>query len=142
MEKKNHFDPLAWAAASNDNAALINGQATLGQVNSYQCCAEGCQRSVVGDRADLMTVINEILTRGINITESYGDWIKVGFALAEELGAEGRETFHQLSAMSTKYNPTECERKWHSLLRSNSGRVTRSTIFWMAEQAGIDISAI
>lgn len=83
-----------------------------------------------------------LLARGINITEAYLDWIKVGWALAEELGAEGREYYHQLSAQSAKYNERECEAKWQSLLRSNSGRVTASTIFWLAEQAGVDIAAL
>lgn len=142
MEEK--FNPLEWAAASNNNAATSKGQIKTGQVINHQGCAEAHPRTESdGDtKAELLAVINELLARRVNITESYMEWIKVGWALAETLGAEGREYFHQLSAMSSKYNERECEAKWHSLLRSNSGRVTANTIFWMAEQAGVDIAVL
>ena len=142
MERQ--FNPLEWAAASQNTAATKNGQMKTDQVANHQCCAEVRQRAKfdADAKAELIAVISVLLARRINITESYIDWIKVGWALAEELGAEGRDYFHQLSAQSAKYNERECEAKWHSLLRSNSGRVTASTIFWMAEQAGVDIAAI
>lgn len=134
------FDPFAWVTTETKNDSLINGS----QVINHQCCAEEHARmtDATEAKAELLAVINELLVRGINITESYHDWLRVGFALAWELGAEGREPFHRLSAMSTKYNERECEAKWQSLLRSNSGRVTKGTIFWMAEQAGIDIASL
>ena len=93
-------------------------------------------------KAELLAVIDEVVSRGINITESYHDWLRVGFALAWELGPEGRDAFHQLSAQSTKYRQEECERKWHEVLRTSNGRTTGSTIFWLAQQAGIDVEAL
>ncbi len=142
MEKE--FNPLEWAAASNYNAATSEGQVKTDQVVNHQSCAEVGQRAKfdADAKAQLIALICLLLARGINNTEAYLAWIKVGWALAEELGSEGREYFHQLSAASSKYNERECEAKWHSLLRSNSGRVTANTIFWMAEQAGVDISAL
>ena len=138
------FNPLEWAAASQNIVATKNGQMKNDQVVNHQSCAEVRPRAK-GDadvKAQLTALLCLLLARGINITEAYIDWIKVGWALAEELGAEGREYFHQLSALSAKYDPTECEAKWQSLLRSNSGRVTASTLYWMAEQAGVDIAAL
>ena len=142
MEKE--FNPLEWAAASQNNAATKNGHINADQVVNPQGCAVAQPRSMcnTNSKDELIALISVLIARGINITETYLDWIKVGWALAEELGTEGREYFHQLSAASSKYNQRECEVKWHSLLRSNSGRVTGNTIFWMAEQAGVDISAI
>ena len=136
----NIFDPYAWVTTETKNDSLTNGS----QVTNNQSSAEEHTRltHATEAKAELLAVINELLVRGINITESYHDWLRVGFALAEELGAEGREPFHRLSAMSTKYNERECEAKWQSLLRSNSGRVTKGTIFWMAEQAGVNIAAL
>lgn len=134
------FDPFAWVTTETRNDSLQKGS----QVTNHQCSSEKHVRmtDATETKAELLAVINELLARGINITDGYHDWLRVGFALAEELGTEGREPFHQLSAMSTKYNERECEAKWQSLLRSNSGRVTKSTIFWMAEQAGINIAAL
>ena len=142
MEEK--FNPKEWAAASNNNAATSKGQPSSDQVVNHQSCAETKPRAKCNAdaKAQLIALLCLLIARGINITEDYMDWIKVGWALAEELGAEGREYFHQLSAQSAKYDERECESKWHSLLRSNSGRVTANTLYWMAEQAGVDIAAL
>ena len=32
----------------------------------------------------------------VNCTEDYRDWIKIGFAIASELGENGRDHFHNL----------------------------------------------
>ena len=48
-----------------------------------------------------MAVGQELLQMGANIAESYSDWFRLGFALADGLGAEGRDLYHQLSAQST-----------------------------------------
>lgn len=142
MEK--NFNPLAWAAASNNNAATVNGQVRADHVNNHQGCAEGRKRAHEDNdaNAELLAVVGKLVARGINITESYHDWLRVGFALAWELGSEGREAFHQLSAQSAKYRQDECDRKWHELLRTSNGRTTGSTIFWLAQQAGIDVTAL
>ena len=145
MENNQAFNPLAWAAASNkNNAATDNGQSMTNLVDNLQSGGAAHKRAAdnADAKAELMGLINELLKRGINITESYHDWIRVGFALAEELGAEGRDAFHQLSAMSSKYDPRECEAKWHSLLHANSGRVKGNTLFWLAQQAGVDTTSI
>ena len=94
MEKSKNFDPLAWAAASNNNAATDNGQIQTGQVNNHQCCA-GVRPRTVDDadaRAEVMAVVNELVARKINITESYGDWIKVGW---ERRGASPSTSYRQ-----------------------------------------------
>lgn len=142
MEKK--FDPLAWAAASNNNAATGNGQSQSAHVINPQSNTETYLRSTddVDSKAELMAVIDELIARRINICESYHDWLRVGFALAYELGPGGCDAYHQLSAMSTKYNQAECEAKWQECLRSNSGRVTKSTIFWLAQQEGVDTASL
>lgn len=142
MEKK--FDPLAWAAASKNNAAKDNGQIMADQVINHQSCALAQPRTEneADAKAELLKVIRKLLSLGANIAESYHDWWRLGCALAWELGVEGREYFHRLSALSAKYNERECEAKWRECLRVSDGRTTRGTIFWMAEQAGIDIAVL
>ena len=142
MEK--NFNPLAWAAASNNNAATVNGQAHAYHVNNHQGCATAHTRTEndADAKKELLAVITMLIAKGINIAESYHDWWRLGCALAWELGVEGREFYHQLSAMSTKYSERECEAKWRECLRVSDGRTTKGTIFYMAEQAGIDITAL
>lgn len=136
------FDPLAWAAASQNNAAKDNGQAHADQVINHQSCAKAQPRTEqeADAKTELLAVIQELLARGANIAESYHDWWRLGCAMAWELGAEGRDYYHQLSAMSSKYNERECEAKWRECLRVSDGRTTKGTVFWLAEQAGIDIA--
>jgi hypothetical protein len=62
--------------------------------------------------------------------------------LANGLGSEGRELYHQLCSQSSKYRESDCERKWQQCLRQNDGRTTLATFYNMAKQAGVDLSSI
>ena len=136
---ENKFNPLDWLAEQHASTAK-NVQPKAEKVNINQSSGEAHPRCYCEDsKAELMAVISELLERRCNVAESYNDWWRIGCALAWELGPEGRDAYHQLSAMSQKYDPRECDRKWAECLRVSDGRTTRATIFWMAEQAGIDI---
>ena len=87
----NIFDPMAWAAAS---------EAPKAEHVNYQ-------QNTELEKAKATT--NELLRLGANIAESYDDYLHLGFALADGLGADGRELFHQLCAQSTKYREKDCE---------------------------------
>ena len=123
MDKKN-FDPMAWASASDaPKAEHVN----------YQ------QNSEL-EKAKATT--DELLRIGANIAESYDDYLHLGFALADGLGADGRELYHQLCAQSTKYRAKDCEAKWQECLSKHDGRTTIASFYKMAQQAGADLSAI
>lgn len=87
-------------------------------------------------------VTRELIAIGANIAESYGDYVRLGFALANGLGSDGRALYHTLCAHSTKYRQGDCERKWQECLRQADGRTSIATFYHMARQAGVDISAI
>lgn len=123
MDKKN-FDPMAWAVASDaPKAEHVN----------YQQNAELEKAKATTD---------ELLRIGANIAESYDDYLHLGFALADGLGADGRELFHQLCAQSSKYREKDCEEKWQECLSKHDGRTTIASFYKMAQQAGADLSAI
>ena len=92
--------------------------------------------------AKARAVTRELLRKGANIADDYGDYLKLGFALANGLGNEGRELYHQLCSQSSKYRESDCERKWQQCLRQNDGRTTLATFYNMAKQAGVDLSSI
>ena len=94
------------------------------------------------DHEKIMAVGQELLRMGANIADSYSDWLRLGFALADGLGSEGRDLFHQLSAASAKYDEARCERKWQQCLAKGNGRTTIKTFYFMAQQAGVDLSEI
>lgn len=51
----------------------------------------------------------------INITEDYGDWISYGYSLCS-LGEAGRQIFHNISCISEKYDPDECDEQFDYMI--------------------------
>lgn len=130
---KQEFKPEEWLAPKTeqngvvtDSKVLTNGTSTEVPVN-----AGWIKRQVAA-------VVEQLTAENINIAEDYNDWLRIGFALSNQLGEEGRDFFHKISRMSTKYDYNECNKKYDNCLATNDGRTTISTFFWMAGKAGID----
>ena len=66
--------------------------------------------------------------------------MKIAFALVNEFGETGRESFHSLSLVSPKYDRTECDRKFDNCLKTNRGAVTFASIVHMAKNAGVTLN--
>ena len=131
-EPQLRFDPVAWAGSSADVKQL-----------KHQPVSTNSQPLLpMEELAKARAVARELVRRGANIADSYGDYLKLGFALANGLGSQGRDLYHQLCSMSTKYREGDCERKWQQCMRQNDGRTTIATFYQMAKQAGIDLSSI
>ena len=127
------FDPLAWAAKSEQKKPLPKKDSQ----------PSACQPlHPMEELAKAKAVTRELVRRGANIADDYGDYLKLGFALANGLGNEGRELYHQLCSQSSKYNEGDCERKWQQCLSKTDGRTTIATFYNMAKQAGVDLSSI
>lgn len=162
MKNNKNFDPLAWAGATvspqptaNENCIgqpLTTGQVenpvdqplTGGHVVNLASQARPSLNGAPGE-AELQkaeAVAQQLLERGCNIAESYDDYLHLGFALADGLGAQGRDIYHRLCAMSTKYNERECERKWQECLRKHDGRTTIASFYKMAQTAGVDLKTV
>ena len=127
------FDPMAWVNKEN---------------------ASSCQ-SPTEDRAFPMAeiyrddelgkaqaVCDELMHRGANIAESYDDYLRLGFSLAEGLGSDGHDIYHALCSQSGKYLRDECERKWQECLSKKNGSITIATFYKMAQDAGVDLKEV
>ena len=69
-------------------------------------------------KADVELVIQIIRQKKIDITRGsngYDDWYKIGAALANQFGEDGREYFHQVSCYHPKYNKQETDKKFDSV---------------------------
>jgi len=82
------------------------------------------------------TVLSQILAAGYDLTGSYYDWVKIGFAIASSYGEAGRQYFHEISKFHPKYKPAETDRQFTICLQPRQAGVTISTFFYMAKQAG------
>lgn len=58
-------------------------------------------------------IVKALVSRNINITESYDEWTKAGWALKTH--PYGERLFHELSACSRKYNAAQASQKWRQL---------------------------
>lgn len=96
------------------------------------------------DEEGFMKLVEYLRAHGINLTASYDDWTRIGLALANHFGESGRQIFHELSQADSRYNPTECDKKYNSYLRGSSSAPTcnLATIFYLAKQQGIELSKI
>ena len=84
-------------------------------------------------------MVREIVNRRIDITNDYADWVNVGMALTA-LGEGGRQFFHDISAVCSKYRQGETDRKFTELLRTTN-RVGLGSFFHACKQHGVTISA-
>ncbi len=88
------------------------------------------------DRYDYQALVNEVVTRGINLFESFDDWTKGAFALSN-LGEDGCSMFKSISKLSSKYSETESHRKFTNALHTNN-KVGIASFIYMCRQHGID----
>ena len=90
-------------------------------------------KRMVRDVADLL------VAKGVDITASYEDWLRLAFALANTLGEEGRAIFHNLSRANSGYDYGECDKKYSNCLKTARGGVTYKSLLHMAKQAGVEL---
>lgn len=79
----------------------------------------------------------EVVRRGIDLTDGYSNWIEIGMALAN-LGEAGREFFHAVSSVYPGYDRAKADTKFTNLLRTTR-KVTIATFFHQCEVHGVTL---
>ena len=80
----------------------------------------------------------QINNTGVDITNGYDQWLKVGCSLAS-LGENGRVFFHICSQQNVEYNESKTDRLFSDLLKRHYQDVNIATFFWICQQHGIRI---
>ncbi|MBL7471380.1 BT4734/BF3469 family protein [Robertkochia sediminum] len=91
-------------------------------------------------RAKIQELTKKIENDGLDLTDSYDNWMRIGFALHTELGEEGREYFHRISQFHHDYNESSCENFYTELGLRNNGSITAGSLFHIAGEQGIKIN--
>lgn len=129
------FDPIEWANKNQPNTEMPKKAETVSR----------SELSKVYNQSDLMTdirrVADKLIGRNLDITYGYKDWLRLGFAIVDGLGEEGRQVFHDLSRLCPKYDEAECDKQYNKCLNSKGSGINVGTFFHMAKDAGVDISA-
>lgn len=82
----------------------------------------------------------EVVRRGIDLTDGYSNWVEIGMALAN-LGENGREFFHTVSSIYTGYDRAKADTKFTNLLRTTR-KVTIATFFHQCEAHGVTLDTV
>lgn len=82
-------------------------------------------------------LVHKIQIKNIDITNDYTDWNKIGFALVNEFGENGRNYFHSISCISNSYNYDECDKEYTKLIKYNKGKVSIASIYYQCKLHGI-----
>jgi len=94
---------------------------------------------------DLLFVIEQSKKHGWPLcADREQNWFKIGLALANTYGESGRGYFHDLSAVSYKYDYQDCEKKYKyalSYCQSHSLSINVQYIFKQAKDLGLHYSA-
>jgi hypothetical protein len=95
------------------------------------------QTNLKRQTVDIEKLIAEIQAKKIDITPSYTEWIRVGFALCTTFGENGRKYFHLISEHYPKYSFEENEKTYTNLLKRNNGTTKFGSLLFIANAHGI-----
>lgn len=89
---------------------------------------------------DFGFVMEQVLSKRLNLVENYYEWLRIGFALVHQFGENGRSYFHQLSQFSSKYDPDVCDKQYNNCLKHKGSNVaTIAMFYYYARNAGVSI---
>lgn len=88
---------------------------------------------------DLDELINEVDQRKLNICDTYAEWLRVGFSLAEKFGENGRRYFHTLSQFSGKYEGKKCDKQYTYCLNAKGEGTGIATLYYYFKKAGLTL---
>ena len=129
------FDPIEWANKNQPNTEMPKKAETVSRSELSKVYNQSDLK------ADIRRVADKLIDRNLDITYGYKDWLRLGFAIVDGLGEEGRQVFHDLSRLCPKYDEAECDKQYNKCLNSKGSGINVRTFFHMAKEAGVDISA-
>ena len=89
---------------------------------------------------DINKMVCKIEEKRLDITVDHDTWVRLGFALTDALGEEGRIYFHRISRFYSDYNQSDCNQQFDRCLHAGNTGVTSASFFHFARDQGIDIS--
>ncbi|SEA59536.1 Primase C terminal 2 (PriCT-2) [Arachidicoccus rhizosphaerae] len=90
---------------------------------------------------DFEEILKEIDRRGISLCDGYEEWLRIGFAFADQFGEGGRNYFRHVSQYSYKFNERTCEKQYDNCLKAHGAgrKATIATFYYYCKQAGIEV---
>lgn len=108
------FSPEEWENIPSKNNAPNTENSNTSNVPSAFTTSED-------SRVKVERIVSLIEQKGIDITNGYANWLKVGFALTSEFQETGRGFFHRVSRQNTEYKASDTDRQYNKCLSSHGG---------------------
>ena len=86
---------------------------------------------------DLEYLITQIENDKKDITGSYDTWLKIGFAIADHFGEDGRNYFQRVSQFHPEYDSKVCDDQFDKCLGGNGSGITIKSFFHLCFQNNI-----
>lgn len=109
----------------------------------YQKWTNTPSKNFKSNNDDFQRVENLVLQIEQNqkdITVNYDLWFRVGVALSDTFGENGRDFYHRISAFHPDYSRDACNEQYDKCINSKGSGVTLGTLFHIAKQEGISLS--
>lgn len=84
----------------------------------------------------------KVEAQGVDIAPSYGEWLRLAFAIDTEMGDSGKDYFRRLSAFHVPpATEDKIEKMWSGAHKDNKRQCSLGTVFHLMEGHGIDCAA-
>ncbi|NCB72255.1 MAG: DUF3987 domain-containing protein [Clostridia bacterium] len=93
----------------------------------------------MNDIESLSRLTENVEAARVDIAPTYNEYVQLAFAIANDCGEAGRELFHRLCRLSTKYDFKHAERIYSNALTTGKGDAHLGTVFYLAEKMGIEL---
>jgi hypothetical protein len=80
-------------------------------------------------------LVQEVNSKNIDIAPDYETYIKLGFALANEFGEQGRELFHLACQPNLTYDRKKADAQFTACLRAGGRGISIGTFFYLCKVA-------
>jgi hypothetical protein len=86
--------------------------------------------------ADKVEKLIEVIEQtGMDITQSYEDWVKIAAALQDGFGDMGLSYFHRISSYNSDYDAKATDKKWRQCQSMN--KIKLAALFYVASSYGV-----
>lgn len=86
-------------------------------------------------------LVHAIENQCLNIAHEYEDWTECAFSIAHECGEAGRDYFHRISRLSSKYNAAENDLKYTNAMNTKNGSASYGKLDYIAKKHGLKLTA-
>ena len=92
---------------------------------------------VENSNTDVDKLVNKIEASGISIAPNYEDYLKLAIVFYNELGEGGRNYFHRVCCLDSKYNSKDYDNLYDDISKRNYTDCTLGTLIFLMQQSNV-----